>query len=115
MAGKNLRLGLHHRVNQLELPLRHLDDLLNQARANLVLELRDPITIHVSPFPPVCLALKKTPTDQPSAAAQAPTRPAAHRAGPAAAPGPWASPPWRRSRRPTPGRARPPRGPRRGR
>lgn len=38
----NLHLGLNHGIRQLELALSDLDDLLNQAGTNLVLQLSNP-------------------------------------------------------------------------
>lgn len=44
----DLRFGLHHRIDQVQLSLSNLDDLLNETSANLVLELLNPVDISVS-------------------------------------------------------------------
>lgn len=44
----DLRFGLHHRIDQVQLSLGDLDDLLNKTSANLVLELLNPVEISVS-------------------------------------------------------------------
>lgn len=44
----NLRLGLHHRVDELELSLSDLDDLLDETSPNLVLDLLNPVTYDIS-------------------------------------------------------------------
>lgn len=44
----DLRFGLHHRIDQVQLSLGNLDDLLNKTSANLVLELLNPVGISVS-------------------------------------------------------------------
>lgn len=47
----DLRFGLHHRIDQVQLSLGNLDDLLNKTSANLVLELLNPAKISVSRNP----------------------------------------------------------------
>ena len=58
--GGNLHLGLGHVVDQLQLALGDLDDLLDQASANLVLEILDPAwqsvstQLYLNRIPPAC-------------------------------------------------------------
>lgn len=56
----NLHLGLGHVIDQLQLTLGDLDDLLDQASANLVLELLNPAwqsvstELYLNRIPPTC-------------------------------------------------------------
>jgi len=48
----DLRLGLHHGIHELELSLGNLDDLLDEARANLVFEFGNSVNlVSLSSFP----------------------------------------------------------------
>lgn len=43
LSCQNLHLGSLHRLDQVQLALGNLDDLFDQARANLLLQLVDPV------------------------------------------------------------------------